>query len=208
MDDKEKLLNAFAQADIEGLDPAAALARFAGNPKLFLKVLKSFTDSIGAHLDRLNELEAQGAIADYAIEVHGVKGSCYGIGANREGDLAKELEFAAKANETDKVHGGNAPFVDEMRRLSDKLSSVLRSVESGDGAAGVGGAAALPEPDRQTLAAMLQASRDFDAEKMQELLRELESHTYASGGDLVAWLSEQVTAFAYDKIEERLGALL
>ena len=55
---------------------------------------------------------------------------------------------------------------------------------------------------------MLEASRDFDAERMQEVLKDLEKYDYESEGDLVKWLGEQVTVFSYDKIEERLASIL
>jgi hypothetical protein len=73
---------------------------------------------------------------------------------------------------------------------------------------GSSGGQKKPEPDKTVLETMLIASRDFDVDKMQEAMKELEQYEYEKDGDLVKWLGEQVTAFGYDKIEERLISIL
>ena len=193
---------AFSNTDIEGLDIEAGIARFGGNQKLYAKILKTFNDNIGAHMDKLAGLTREG-LADYAIEVHGVKGSLYGISANREGDMARNLEIDSKAGEYDKVLAGNAPFIAAVFELRGKLQALLAAYE-----AGAGGMQKKTEPDKAVLGAMLQASRDFDVEKMQEALKELEKYEYEKDGELVKWLGEQVTTFGYDKIEGRLAGIL
>jgi len=145
----------FSNIDIEGLDLEAGVARFGGNPKLYLKIIKTFIDNIGPHLDKLAGLTPE-SLSDYSIEVHGVKGSLYGISANREGDMAKELEIASKNGEYDKTLAGNADFINAVRELTVKLQGLLDSLE--------GGAQATqkkPEPDRALLETMLTASRDL-----------------------------------------------
>ncbi|MDR3364683.1 MAG: hypothetical protein LBS91_07055 [Clostridiales Family XIII bacterium] len=202
MDEKERMMAIFSATDITGLDLMAGVARFGGNPKLYIKIIKTFVDNIGAHLDTLAGLAPE-TLADYSIEVHGIKGSCYGISANKEGDMAKELEFSSKAGAYEKTLVGNAPFIAAVNALVAKLQALLDEV-----GAGAGNAQKAPEPDRAVLAAMLQASRDFDVDKMQDALKELEKYEYEKNGELVKWIGEQVTAFGYDKIEERLEAIL
>jgi len=194
----------FTNTEIEGLDIESGIARFGGNPKLYMKIIKTFNDNIGGHLDKLSGLTQEG-LEDYAIVVHGVKGSLYGISANKEGDAAKELEIAAKGGDYDKVLAGNVPFIDSVKDLREKLQGLLSEFE---GESGGGTGNKKPEPDKALLRAMLEASRDFDVDKMQNALAELEKFTYEKDGDLVVWLSEQVTAFGYDRIEERLAIIL
>ena len=117
--------------------------------------------------------------------------------------MAKELEMAAQAGDFEKVSAGNERFIKAVKELSERLRALLDEIEEG-----TGGGRKKPEPDKAVLAAMLQASRDFDVEKMREALDELEKFEYASGGDLVKWLSGQVTVFAYDLIEKRLKEIL
>ena len=202
MDENEKTLAVFASTGIEGLDLEEGVARFGGNPKLYVKIIRTFTDNIGGHLDKLSGLTPEG-LADYAIEVHGVKGSCYGISANKEGDMAKALEIAAKDGEYEQVTAGNAPFIEAVNELTEKLRGLLAEIEGGDGSG-----RKRPEPDRALLEAMYTASRDFDVDKMQGILKELEQYEYENDDGLVRWLGEQVTSFSYDKIEERLATIL
>lgn len=202
MDEKEKALSVFSKTNIEGLNLEEGLTRFGGNPKLYIKIIKTFIDNIGAHLDTLAGLTHE-KLGDYAIEVHGVKGSCYGISANKEGDMAKALEIAAKAGEYDNVSAGNAPFIEAVNELVVNLQALLDEIEGTEA-----GGQKKQEPDRAVLSTMLQASRDFDVDKMQEAIKELEKYTYEKDGDLVIWLGEQVTTFSYDKIEERLASIL
>jgi HPt (histidine-containing phosphotransfer) domain-containing protein len=202
MDEKDKILEIFSRTNIDGLNLTDGVARFGGNPKLYVKIIKTFADNIEPHLDTLAALTPDG-LESYGIEVHGVKGSCYGISAGREGDMARDLEMAAKASDFDRVAAGNARFIAAVNELKDKLLALIAEVESGEG-----GGQMKPEPDKETLAAMLQASRDFDVDKMQEVLKELEKYEYETGSELVKWLGQQVTAFGYDRIEERLVSIL
>ena len=204
MDDNERILAVFSETDIEGLDLSDGVARFGGNPKLYIKIIKTFADTIGKHLDTL-AAPAPEKLEEYRITVHGIKGSCYGISAKREGDLAKELEFAAKEEDYNKVVANNAAFIEAVNELVVKLRAMLDKIENSGGDSGK---QKKPAPDRVLLSLMLQASRDFDITIMQEALKGLEQFEYESGGDLVKWLSEHVTAFEYDKIEERLSAIL
>jgi len=202
MENTEKILSVFDRTDIDGLDIKAGVARFGGNPKLYVKIIKTFVDNIGAHLNTLAGLTREN-LEMYGIEVHGVKGSLYGISANKEGDMAKDLEMAAKDGDYEKVSAGNASFIEAVNILVEKLNALLAELDDSK----VYGQR-KQEPDRDLLGVMLQASRDFDVEKMQDALKELEKSEYETGGDLVKWLGEQVTAFGYDKIEERLAVLL
>ncbi|MCL1897098.1 MAG: hypothetical protein FWG03_11220 [Clostridiales bacterium] len=202
MGKKERILAIFAGAGIEGLNLEEGMARFGGNPDLYIKVIKSFVDSIGRHLDKLKALTSEG-LEDYAIEVHGIKGSCYGISAYKEGDMAKALEISAKAGDYGQTASGNAPFIDAVETLAGKLRGLLDEVENKGG-----GGPKKSAPDRDVLESMLEASRDFDIDRMQEALQELEKYEYENDGDLVKWLGEQVTSFSYGNIEERLADLL
>ena len=202
MEKKEKIMAILSQTYIEGLDFNKTVALYGGNPELYIRIIKKFVDSINLHLDLLAGLTGEGLEA-YGIKVHGVKGSLYGIGANKEGDMARGLEIAAKAKDYEKLSLGNGPFIEAVNELAVKLRALLKELED---PACYGRKKA--EPDKAVLASMLQASRDIDVEKMQELMKELEEFEYESGGDLVKWLSGQVTAFGYESIEERLREVI
>jgi hypothetical protein len=62
--------------------------------------------------------------------------------------------------------------------------------------------ASAPEP--AMLAKLLEACEAYRTSIMEEILQELESYEYESGGELVAWLREQLDNLEYDAILERL----
>ena len=200
MDEKERVSAAFASANIEGMNLEEGLARFGSNSKLYLKVIKTFIDNIGPHLDTLSTL-TEATLADYAIEVHGVKGSCYGINASREGKMAEALEISAKGGDYATVEAGNQPFIDEVYALLPKLNALLDACAEN-------ALPKLPEPDKGLLKDMYDAAVDFDVDKMQSIIEELEKYSYEKDGDLVEWLSAHVTMFEYDEIEQRLEEIL
>ena len=204
MDEKERLFAILENLDVEGLDPGEAIARFGGNSVLYFKILKTFVESMSAHLDKLNSFaESEDSISDYGIEVHGLKGSCYGIGANKEGDDAKTLEMAAKAGDYQAIVDGNGLFVQTMEELVVKLSGALAQANGSDS-----GNEKKPAPDKAVLQSMLAASQNYDAEAMQAAVKELEKYEYEKDSDLVRWLFDRVTAFAYDEIQEKLEGIL
>ena len=215
MADESKIIyDVFTKMGIEGLDFKEGIERFGGNPKLYIKIIKTFVDKIGAHLSTLEELKPEKTesgslelgnekLESYWIEAHGIKGSCYGISANKAGDMARGLELAAKAGDLEAVYAGNDLFVTTVNELTGKLQALLDEIEEG-----AGSGRKMPRPDKSLLTVMLRACQDFDVALMQKTLKELERYEYESDGDLVKWLSEQVTDFGYDKIEERLKTIL
>jgi predicted transcriptional regulator len=117
--------------------------------------------------------------------------------------MAMELEVAAKKGLYEKICHENDVFIETVRDFAAKLRVLLTALERAEG-----DGRERPEPDKAALAAMLKAGRDFDVDKMQEILQELEQYEYERNGELVKWLSEQVTAFSYGKIEKRLAEIL
>jgi hypothetical protein len=202
MEDINDIRALFKDANIEGMDFEKGLGLFAGQVKIYLKILKTFRDSIGGHLEELAALTEPG-LADYAIRVHGVKGSCYGIAAMKEGDQARELEFAAKAGDYALVASKNQELIDAVYALKDKLTLFLDAVQ-GDGASGEKKAA----PDRALLAKLAEAVEAYDVDEVRSAIDELEKFAYEKDGDLIEWLSAKATSFEYEDISEKLKEIL
>jgi HPt (histidine-containing phosphotransfer) domain-containing protein len=203
----EAILNS---TQIDGLDIEEGLGRFANNASIYLRIIGTFIKSVPATLDELEacataeKLADPDILQDYIIKVHGTKGSCYGIGANAQGDSAKALEFAGKAGEVDTIVHSNPAFLVQVRKLIAGLEELQQRVENGD--SGAAGAKALT-PDRAKLAQLLAATREYDIETMMNTLDELDRQEYEQDADLIAWLRVQMDNFAYDQIEERLAGL-
>ena len=194
-----------ASARIEGLDISEALSRLNSNSKVYLRIIHSFVQNMPRLLDVLAEV-TEASLSDYAIRVHGIKGSCYGIGAVACGDAAFVLEKASKAGDWTVVTQGNNVFIDSVKKLIDELIALEKRVESEQASADAG-AAAVAAPDATKLTALLEATKNYDVETMFNIIEELETHVYTSGGEIVPWLREQFDSFAYDNIIKRLSAL-
>jgi HPt (histidine-containing phosphotransfer) domain-containing protein len=191
------------QTTIEGLDILEALGRMGNSSKMYLRIIHSFITNMPKTLNELAAVTPE-TLPAYAILVHGAKGSCYGIGANLCGDLAKNLEMASKAGDWDTVQRDNDGFLASVRSLLVALEQLEAAVEAAEQDEAVVITALRPDPLK--LSALLAATQDFDLEQMQELLDELTAVTYEQGGDVTAALKESFAIFDYQAIEETIIA--
>jgi PAS domain S-box-containing protein len=187
-------------ARVNGVDFSNGMRRFNNSAEIYLRVLNSFVQNISKHLDDLRSVTKE-TLPDYAVLVHGVKGSCYGISADEAGRMAESLEVAAKAGDFVKVTAGNDTFIRTVETLIPQFRAIL---DSADALRAQSGRPTAEEPDRKQLALMLEACRNYDIEAMQKIMEELERFSYKSGEELVTWLKEQLVNFDYDSIREKL----
>ncbi len=110
---------------IGGLDIAKALERFDGDKAALTDVLSSYAKGTRELLSELMELLKAGKLDEYAIAVHGIKGSSYAIHADAVGHLAKALEKAAAAEDLDEVKRIHPAFEKAASALLDKLDRAL-----------------------------------------------------------------------------------
>lgn len=190
-----------ASTSIDGLDIPDALSRINNMSKIYVRILHSFIQSMPKLLDGLAQVTEE-TLPDYSILVHGIKGSCYGIGATACGDLAQELEFASKAGDWTLVQYKNGACIAAIQTLLGELALLeekLTSLPSPTNTA--------TSPDKKKLAELLMATKNYDVESMFKIIEELESKSYTSDGEIVPWLREQFDSFAYDVIIERLSSM-
>jgi PAS domain S-box-containing protein len=182
---------------VEEVDIGAGIERYGGE-EIYLGILRSWTIHTPELLEKLRAL-SQETLADYAVSVHGLKGSSYGICAEGIGRQAEDLEYAAKAGDYEKAAADNGAFIARVEKVMAELRALLeKNAEKG------------PEkeraaaPDRALLEKILDASKHFKPTVMEEAVMELEKFDYESGEDLVSWLREQLDNLEYDAIRERL----
>ncbi|MDR3333050.1 MAG: response regulator [Synergistaceae bacterium] len=187
-------------ARIEGLDISSGLRRFNNSVEVYMRVISSFIKNTPAHLDRLRSV-TEDTLPEYAVEVHGVKGSCYGISADAAGKAAEGLEIAAKTGNFEMVSIGNATLIAMVEALISDLKDLRKSAEKTEPPDGRNNQSA---PDKDLLLKLLAASRDYDIDIMQTTLDELDRYSYASNGDLIPWLKDRLLNFGYDDIREKL----
>ena len=186
--------------EIEGVDLHRGLERFGRDEDSFLQVLRSYTNNTRLLLDVLRNVGPDD-LADYAITVHGIRGSSYGICAKDAGEQAEALEKAAKAGDFGYVLEHNPELLATVTKLLADLDEMLAGI-----------AAESPKPKKNSpepaaLVRILEACRSYDMDTIEATLAELEAYDYQTGGELVSWLWENVELFNITEIIERLSAM-
>jgi len=117
---------------MDGIDLAQGMERF-NDLDVYLDVLRTFCLHTPALLEKIRNLsrdEAGIVLHDYAVIVHGIKGSCYGISANAHADEAALLEEAAKAGDKKQIIEKNDAFIEMMQSLLTSLDELLKKAGS------------------------------------------------------------------------------
>ncbi len=183
-----------AETAIDGIDTDSVLKRFSGSKAVFTEVLRSYAKNTGKLLISLEKHLDGENTNEYAIVVHGIKGSSYGIGAKGVGSAAEKLEFAAKAGDWDAVKASHADFI---RLTENLLSSIGRALDKIDAAVQKPLASA---PDPALLAELREACAAFDMDRVDAAMERLEASRYETGEKLVTWLREKVNGMAFEDI--------
>jgi signal transduction histidine kinase/CheY-like chemotaxis protein len=188
----------FQGRKIPGLNIQQGLARYSGDEGAYLAILRSYMNNTPAMLESVRAVSLE-TLPAYAITVHGIKGSSYGISAEAVGKQAEALEMAAKMEALEMVISKNGAFINAVETLVQNLAGFFKVLDR---------ETQKPEksvPDPKVLNVILNASKDYDIERLDSALAELEQYRYESGGELVEWLHEQISKSEFGAIEERLG---
>jgi CheY-like chemotaxis protein len=192
----EASAQSLAETAIAGINVKKALERFNSDEEILADVLRSYarnTRPLLAHLTRCLEAED---LAEYAITVHGVKGSSYGICAQEAGEAAEALEAASKTGDLAAVRAGHPAFIQTAESLLDALDIALGGLDK------FSGKPAAEEPDPALLAELREACKAFDAGKVDGVMARLEGFRYERGERLVEWLRERVEGMEYEAVAD------
>jgi len=185
---------------VDGIDLLKGLEYFDGDEESYLQVLRSYAVSTRSLLDSVRRVTPD-TLAEYAITVHGIKGSSYGINAQAAGDKAWALEVAARDGNAGFVNDNNRDFIDSVEKLVTDLENMLRAIETDRNKP------KKEQPDREVLVKLLEGCKTYDMDTVDAAMAELESYEYKTGGELVSWLWENVQQFNISEIKEKLSGL-
>jgi signal transduction histidine kinase/CheY-like chemotaxis protein/HPt (histidine-containing phosphotransfer) domain-containing protein len=110
--------------DVRGLDVKSGLERIGGNMAIYLEILKIYIETTPEVLDVLRVPVAE-RLKDYAIAIHGIKGSSLNIGAEKVGKFAAELEKDAKAGNIEAVMSKNRNFITLVEKLINDITNYI-----------------------------------------------------------------------------------
>jgi len=185
---------------IDGVDLEAGIERFGEDDDTYLQILRSYTASVRTLLDSIKDVNKEN-LHDYTITVHGIKGSSYNICANHVGDIAEDLEKAAKEGNLEYVREKTPDLTQNVVKLLADLNGMLAKIS---------GQAHKPtksKPDKEVLVKILEACYTFNMETVEAAVKELESYEYETNGELVHWLWENVQQFNIDEIIKKLSEM-
>jgi signal transduction histidine kinase/FixJ family two-component response regulator/HPt (histidine-containing phosphotransfer) domain-containing protein len=190
--------NSLESVSIEGMDIAGGIGRYGGSAS-YLQVVRSFASHTPDILDKLTDIGAT-PLKDYAILVHGIKGSAYGISANRIGRFAEDLEAAAKRGDEQFVKENSPLFIRSAKTLLGALNDLLKKTDTKKDI--------LPAPDPNVFIALKQACLEFDSQKMEDILLETEKYTYQTGGGIIKTIRYLADNLEYEELLKTLEDMI
>jgi signal transduction histidine kinase/DNA-binding NarL/FixJ family response regulator len=182
---------------VEGIDLAGGFERYGGKEP-YLEIVKAFCGQAGNMLERIED-PRQDMLNDYAIVIHGFKGSLFGICADELGNEAVILEKAAKSGDLETIQKKNRGFIERLETLVEKLKSLETGEKTKKGR--------KAKPDGEIYSVMFKAAREYNLNKMEDCIETLEEYDYDSDGDIVSWLRDRCRNLEYEEIIKRLAEL-
>ena len=184
---------------IEGIDWQAGLNYFGGDRDVYLSVIRSYVDNTARLIKQISNVTKE-TLADYAIHIHGIKGSSYGIEARKIGKHAEELEHAAKAGNFQFVNQNTPFFVENTKKFISELSNLIKA-----NTADTGEKPSRHAPDEALLDQMEEAAANFRIDELEEIIKSLECFKYETQAEQIVWLREKVDQMEFAAIHERLA---
>jgi len=185
--------------DIPGVDTKKGLSMYVGARKVYLPLLRSFAANTPGVLDKLRAVSAE-TLHDYAITVHGLKGSSAGIGAETVREAALNLETMSRAGDLRGVLALNGKLIADAENI---VANVKAWLEQHDAASEK--KPRLKTPDRELLARLRRSCESYDIDGIDKAMSELESADYEEGADLVEWLRKKIAVSRMSEAAQRLA---
>ena len=113
-----------SEIKIPGVDAELGSDLYGGEMDIYIGALRSFATYMPAAINRLIHVSEE-TLHEYAITVHGLKGSCAGIGAEDIKERAYDLEMKAKAGDLSGVLALNEELIKDAKKLVTDIQAWL-----------------------------------------------------------------------------------
>ena len=184
----------------DGLDIDKGVERFGGDREAYFSILHSYMVHTRPLLDSIKNI-TENRLDEYAITVHGIKGSSRGIFAEAVGSAAEKLEKAAEEGDFAYVSAYNDAFLNAAWKLIFELEDLLSRINTGS-------AKPLKErPDKETLVKLFDACKSYNMDDVDDAIAELEKYHYSADDGLVSWLIDNIKQMNFKIIVEKLSGL-
>jgi signal transduction histidine kinase len=182
-------------AALEELDWEKGLDRFGGDGKSYMDSLRSYAVHTPALIDRMRTV---GTLDEYAVIVHSIKGSSYGISADGIGLKAERLEHAARNSNLAFVEAEHDRFIAALEKFIARLTDLLDTLDL------MWYKPSKIAPDKALLDRILEAVENYDMGKLDQAMEELEQYNYEAETELVSWLRDQIDRSEFEAVKARL----
>ncbi len=142
--------------------------RNSGGKELFESLLGDFYTLIDMKASKIEKCLSDGLIRDFTVEVHALKSTARMIGALELSDMFRELEEYGHSEDVSAINGKIAEVMERYRRYKEYLKPFAKANESAKDE--------VPASKiRETLADMKDAVDNFDLDRVDADMKELES---------------------------------
>jgi CheY-like chemotaxis protein/HPt (histidine-containing phosphotransfer) domain-containing protein len=113
---------------LPGLDISEGIKRY-NSEEIYRRILTSYTKNAPAMIDTIREPNEKN-LSDYVITIHGLKGASRSINAEELGNMAEELELAARVRDLQKITEKNGAFIEAVEKIIGDIRIYLDSQET------------------------------------------------------------------------------
>jgi HPt (histidine-containing phosphotransfer) domain-containing protein len=183
---------------ISGVDTEKGLSYYGDEFDIYLPLLRSYVLNTPPSIEKLRAVTPE-TLSEYAIVVHGIKGTSASIGADTTMEAAFNLEKLARAGDFSRVMANNELFIKNTEILVASAKKWLDEYDANNKKP------LLTAPNPEALERLKEGCRNFSMKDIDKAMSELESADYEQDADLVAWLSEKIYASAFSEIAEKIS---
>ena len=187
--------------EVNGLDILKGVEQHGGDEETYLNVLRAFAADMRNVLEKMGDI-SEVEINDYTLMIHGAKGASLSLFAEHVGNLAGDLEVAAKNHDRVFIDKNNAAFVETAWQLINDITDMLEKIEANNPKP------KKEKPDEELLRELLIACKRYDMDAADKTMDKIDEYKYESDDGLSSWLRNNIDVMNYKKIDDKLSYLL
>ena len=108
-----------------GIDTESGIACCAEDEEFYIEMIEEYVREGRERIEALRETYGTQDWKNYSILAHSLKSTSRMIGAEHLSEQARELEFASRENETEKVNSMHEGMMKEYGKLLQDLEGIL-----------------------------------------------------------------------------------
>ena len=112
--------------EIPGINFKLGLSLYEDDMEMLVDVMRSYSENVPTELARMRDV-SEANLADYAIDIHTMKGASSSIGAKELTMRAKKMEAMAKSGDLSGVLEMNEQFIIDAGELVGNIKAWLEN---------------------------------------------------------------------------------